>query len=114
MALERIPVRHYRFRDLPQIRARINLRRGIALSSSRVGTHWARERVAQCLIADDHPLLRLWEPGQPLPLCEDWPEPRSHLNTSATARVRGVCHRIGLAPLLDLVPSRRARDTTEV
>lgn len=110
IARERIPVRHYRFRDLPQIRARIGLRRAVASSNGLVGTHWARERIGQCVIDDDHPLLRYWAPRTPLPRHEDWPEPWSHLDTRMTARVRAICHRLGLAPVLDVVASRASID----
>lgn len=114
IARERIPVRHYRFRDLPQIRARIGLRRDIASQNGLVGTHWARERIRQCLIADDHPSLRYWEPGTPLPRHDDWPEPWSHIDTRPTARVRAICHRLGLAPVLDVVASRAVTNPQHV
>lgn len=110
MARERIQVRHYRFRDPPQIRARLRLRHAVAAEAARVGSHWASERLGACLIADDHPDLRFWEPGAALPVHDDWPEPRSHLDTSPTARLRGALHRLGLASVLDRVPQRIASD----
>lgn len=102
MAVERIPVLHYRFRDPDQMRARARLRRQVASRSPSVGRHWARERVHDLLIADDDPRLRRWPQGQPLPLL-DWPEPKAHLSVTPTGRLGAACHRLGLAWTLDLL-----------
>ena len=79
MALERIQVRHYRFRDLPQMNARERLRQAVAAQTTLVGRHWQRGTVRRWIVPDGHPELRRWEVGAPLPGAQGWPDPGAHL-----------------------------------
>ncbi len=105
MAAERIPVRHYRFRDLAQMRVRERLRRSIAAQTELVGRHWERGRLRRWIVRDDHPALHCWEPGTPLRVHEEWPEASAHLSMSPCGRVERWCHRAGLVGLLDVARS---------
>lgn len=104
MAIQRIPVRHYRFRDPPQIRARLKQRQRVAAATPLVGRHWANERVHHATLAIDDPRLRFWQPGTPLPdHTGEWPEPDAHLAIDDTGRLGQFCHSRGLAWTLDLI-----------
>ena len=65
VARERMPVRHYRWRDPVQAAARcavrMEQRRGL------VGAHWDLEDWREWLANDEDPRLLTWEPGMELP-----------------------------------------------
>lgn len=104
VAARRIPIRHYRFRDPPQIRARMQLRQRVAAATPLVGRHWANERIHHAVFNADDPRLHHWQPGTPLPdHAGQWPEPDAHLGVDPTGRLGRFCHARGLAWILDLL-----------
>jgi hypothetical protein len=107
MAVERIPVRHYRFRDLAQMRARERLRRAIAAEARElVGIHWRLGRVRKWIMPDASPKVHYWAPGTDLPVHEDWPDAGAHLLSEPLGRLGSWCHALGLAPVLDVTKYR--------
>ncbi len=100
MAYERIPVRHYRCRDVAQVRVRCAVRRamvGEVRDAWRVGEHWERDWT-YWIWPDDQPRLRTLEPGGALP------ESRSERASAGTwtRRRQTWSYRLGLARLAQL------------
>jgi hypothetical protein len=64
----RIEIRHYQYRDLEQIRLRIDTRAQLALRPEflQMHPHWRPQSVEACLMDDADPRLRWAESGQPL------------------------------------------------
>jgi len=64
----RLEIRHYQYRDLEQIRLRIETRAELALSPAflRMHPHWRVPRVEDLLKDDEDPRVRWAQPGQPL------------------------------------------------
>lgn len=66
IALERIPVRHYRWRDPIQMAQRCALRSWHTKHSCH-GDHWNTEDWTRMIVANNDPRLCTWRPGEPLP-----------------------------------------------
>lgn len=106
VALERIPVRHYRYRDPAQMDARCRLRAAMERISHH-GDHWRIADWRALVCADDDPRLLTWEPGTPLP-------PRrgmEHLYPPLKRAAQRLMYAIGVPFLTD--PFRRAWRTGE-
>jgi hypothetical protein len=66
-AYERIPVRHYRCRDLAQVQRRCAVRSIMTQHAPKAGTHWPIQDWRYWIWRDNDPRLRSWEPGTDLP-----------------------------------------------
>jgi hypothetical protein len=100
IAYERIPVRHYRCRDVAQVRLRCAIRRAMIAgtpASMPIGEHW-RHDWEYWIWPDDNPRLRT------LPLGASLPESRSPRSSAGTAKRRRQewAYRLGLARLAQL------------
>jgi glycosyltransferase involved in cell wall biosynthesis len=100
----RIPIRHYRWRSLAQMRSRLALRAAQSKLDPH-GDHWQRSDSRAWIIDDADPRLRTWYPGCPNDL--DLPDPRAgtdlrHLEWPAKRRKQIFLYRSGLPHLLDL------------
>lgn len=110
-AVERIPIRHYRWRSLEQVKRRCELR----MQQSKLdphGEHWQQFDYRSWAVADDDPRLRTWSAalaaaGQ----CEDLPTPTNtrHLEWPAKRRKQVFLYRSGLVHVLDLFRKRAGR-----
>ena len=65
-SVERIGVRHYRWRDPVQMEQRCRLR-AICARLTHHGPHWAQGDWRSWVVGDDDPRLKVWNPGEPLP-----------------------------------------------
>lgn len=97
IARERIGVRHYRWRDPEQMRARCLLRAAMARVSHH-GPHWDSEDWKRWVTPADHPWLREWTPGEPLPPRDG----REHLLPEPKASAQRLMYTCGLPYLTDL------------
>ncbi|HYF15519.1 MAG TPA: glycosyltransferase family 2 protein [Phycisphaerales bacterium] len=95
-AQERIPVRHYRYRSVEQIRRRVALRARMRELDGH-GVHWGPHDWRSFLMDDSDPDLRTWNPGEALPPIHD---PRHLLPPSRLRRQRAL-YLSGLAHALD-------------
>ncbi len=107
-AVARIPIRHYRWRSLEQMKRRCELR----LQQSKLdphGEHWQQNDYRSWAVADDDPRLRTWSPNLfAAGKCEALPTPTDtrHLEWPAKRRKQIFLYRSGLAHLLDLFRPR--------
>lgn len=101
----RIPIRHYRWRSLSQMRTRLALRAAQSKLDPH-GDHWQRNDPRVWLIDDADPSLRTWHPNAPREL--DLPAPDAphadlrHLEWPAKRRKQVLLYRSGLPHVLDL------------
>ncbi len=95
-ARERIPVRHYRWRDPPQMMHRCKLR-GFMVKQAYHGVHWAREDWMEWVADDADPRLAWWGHGEELPRVMDL----GHLSPWGVRVAQELTHRTGLARVLD-------------
>lgn len=108
LAVERIPMRHDRYRDPPQMRQRSALRAIVAARTDTVGEHWKQTDWRAQLLPNR---ARTMKPDDPLPVVAER-NPRSHLGPPMRRLVRVGFYRLGLAPLADRF-QRRAESGLE-
>lgn len=97
VALERLPLRHYRYRDPVQMDARCRLRAAMEKISHHA-KHWRVADWQAMVYADNNPRLLYWEPGTALP-------PRrglEHLYSPKKRAAQRVMYALGLPYLTDL------------
>lgn len=95
-ALHRIPVRHYRWRDPPQMQARCALRDATRKVSEH-GLHWNRTNWRDWVIPMHDPRLQLWDGSSGLPYRND----TNHLGSPLKRIAQSALYRSGLPQLLD-------------
>ncbi len=96
VAVERIPVRHYKHRDPPQMAARCRLRSAMARLSHH-GEHWNAQDWRRLVVPDEDPRLLAWTPGQPLPDRRG----REHLFPPLKSAAQRAMYALGLPYLTD-------------
>jgi len=96
-AVQRIPVRHYRWRSFEQMRSRCELRRAMAAISYH-GVHW-HKGWREWLWDDRDPRLLTWRPGDQLPRRNH----TNHLSTGMRKVAQQLLYRSGLPHVLDVV-----------
>jgi glycosyltransferase involved in cell wall biosynthesis len=106
MAIERIPVRHYRSRDPVQVQVRCALRASTAPATAAAETHWYDGDWRRMIVYDHGRSITHWPPGEPLP---ESPA-RNHLAPPLTRAAQHLLYRTGLIHLQDQI--RRKRPTT--
>lgn len=104
-AVAKIPIRHYRWRSLEQMKRRCELR----LQQSKLdphGDHWQQSDYRSWAVADEDPRLRVWShdlfaAGK----CEDLPASTDvrHLEWPAKRRKQVLLYRSGLVHVLDVL-----------
>ncbi len=99
-ALARIPIRHYRWRSLAQMRTRLALRAQQSALDPH-GEHWHRADLRSWIIEDADPRLRTWFPGCSVDLQLSDPSDMRHLEWPAKRRKQVLLYRTGLPHLLD-------------
>ncbi len=92
----RIPVRHYRWRDPPQMQARCELR-DATRRISKHGLHWDRTNWRDWVIPDTDPRLHRWDGRSGLPYRNDG----NHLGGPLKRFAQTILYRSGLPALLD-------------
>lgn len=101
----RIPIRHYRWRSLSQMRTRLALRAAQSKLDPH-GDHWQRNDPRVWIIDDADPSLRTWHPNAPRELNLPAPDaPHAdlrHLEWPAKRRKQVLLYRSGLPHVLDL------------
>jgi glycosyltransferase involved in cell wall biosynthesis len=103
VARERLPIRHYPYRDPVQLERRCKLR-AIMMADEENRSNWSRPELhhwAECdwkkfITPDDLPALKLWKSGTELPLVHE----TSHLKPSHIRVVQRFMHAFCL-PMLD-------------
>ncbi len=103
VARERLPIRHYPYRDLVQLERRCRLR-AIMMADEENRSNWSRAELhhwAECewkkfITPDDLPGVKLWKSGTELPLVHG----TSHLKPSHIRVVQRFMHAFCL-PMLD-------------
>ena len=103
VARERLPIRHYPYRDPVQLERRCRLRaimmadeENRANWSRRELHHWAEHEWKRFITPDDLPDLKYWKPGTDLPLVRR----TNHLKPSPIRAVQRLVHALCL-PVLD-------------
>lgn len=96
VAQERIGVRHYRWRDPPQMDARCRLRAACAKVTHH-GPHWSIADWRRWVFDDADPRLHTWTPGTPLPARRGL----EHLGPPSRRLAQRVMYASGLPSLLD-------------
>lgn len=110
-AINRIPIRHYRWRSLEQMKRRCELR----LQQSKLdphGEHWKQSDYRSWAVPDNDPRLRTWSPDLVVAgKCEDLPAPTDtrHLEWPAKRRKQILMYRSGLVYLLDAFRPRAGK-----
>lgn len=97
VAIERIPIRHYRWRDPLQAQRRTSLRSAMLPHLIHGGAHWRIDHWTNALFAPGDPALHQWSPGQPLLPVHD----RTHLRSRAFRIAQHAAYRSGLVSFLD-------------
>jgi hypothetical protein len=95
-ARHRLPVRHYRWRSIPQAQARCALRARVA-SITQHGTHWNVNDWHQFVWDDTDPRLRIWRPGMSL----SDPDYADHLGGWSKRLPARVAYALHLPQMLD-------------
>ena len=103
VARERLPIRHYPYRDPVQLESRCRLRAIMMADEENRSNwsrpelhHWAEREWKKFITPDDLPGLKLWKSGTELPLAHE----TSHLKPSHIRVVQRFMHAFCL-PMLD-------------
>lgn len=97
IAFERIPVRHYRWRDPEQMEARCRLRAMMA-NISHHGDHWSKEDWHSWLVDESDTRVSRWEEGRPLPVRHG----TEHLVAGVRGILQNTMYRCGLPRITDV------------
>jgi glycosyltransferase involved in cell wall biosynthesis len=103
VARERLPIRHYPYRDPVQLERRCRLRAIMMADEENRSNwtrpelhHWAEHEWNRFVTPDDLPELKYWKPGTPLPLVTL----RNHLRPFPIRIAQRFVHAFGL-PMVD-------------
>ena len=103
VARERLPIRHYPYRDPVQLERRCRLRAIMMADEENRANwsrpelhHWAEREWKRFITPDDLPDLKYWKPGAGLPLVHQ----TNHLKPSPVRAVQRLVHALCL-PVLD-------------
>ena len=103
VARERLPIRHYPYRDPVQLERRCRLRAIMMTDEENRANwsrpelhHWAEREWKRFITPDDLPDLKYWKPGTELPLVRQ----TNHLKPSHIRAVQRLVHALCL-PVLD-------------
>lgn len=94
-ARHRIPVRHYRWRSIPQARVRCALRAREA-SRSAHGRHWKVDDWQRFVWHDEDPRLRIWRPNATPPMVLVEPDYADHVGPLCARVVTQAAYALGL------------------